>query len=44
MGKGIVASRLGQVAEVIIDGENGLCFVEPGDAGRPGASDRETGG
>jgi glycosyltransferase involved in cell wall biosynthesis len=31
MGKGIVASRLGQVAEVIIDGENGL-LVEPGDA------------
>jgi len=31
MGKGIVASRLGQVAEVIIEGENGL-LVEPGDA------------
>ena len=31
MGKGIVASRLGQVAEVIMDGENGL-LVEPGDA------------
>jgi glycosyltransferase involved in cell wall biosynthesis len=31
MGRGIVASRLGQVAEVIIDGENGL-LVEPGDA------------
>lgn len=31
MGKGIVASRLGQVAGVIIDGENGL-LVEPGDA------------
>jgi len=31
MGKGIVASRLGQVAEVIIDGENGL-LLEPGDA------------
>jgi glycosyltransferase involved in cell wall biosynthesis len=31
MGKGIVASRLGQVGEVVIDGENGL-LVEPGDA------------
>ena len=31
MGKGIVASRLGQVGEVIIDGENGL-LVTPGDA------------
>ena len=31
MGKGIVASRLGQVGEVIVDGENGL-LVEPGDA------------
>jgi glycosyltransferase involved in cell wall biosynthesis len=31
MGKGVVASRLGQVAEVIIEGENGL-LVEPGDA------------
>jgi len=31
MGKGIVASRLGQVAEVIIDGENGL-LVKAGDA------------
>jgi glycosyltransferase involved in cell wall biosynthesis len=30
MGKGIVASRLGQVGELIIDGENGL-LVEPGD-------------
>lgn len=30
MGKGLVASRLGQIAEVIIDGENGL-LVEPGD-------------
>jgi glycosyltransferase involved in cell wall biosynthesis len=32
MGKGIVASRIGQVAEVITDDENGL-LVEPGDAG-----------
>lgn len=32
MGKGLVASRLGQIAEVINDGENGL-LVEPGDAG-----------
>lgn len=31
MGKGIVASRLGQVSDVIIDGESGL-LVEPGDA------------
>jgi glycosyltransferase involved in cell wall biosynthesis len=31
MGKGIVASRLSQVGEVIVDGENGL-LVEPGDA------------
>ena len=31
MGKGIVASRIGQVAEVITDDENGL-LVEPGDA------------
>ena len=31
MGKGIVASRLGQVGQVVIDGENGL-LVEPGDA------------
>jgi glycosyltransferase involved in cell wall biosynthesis len=31
MGKGLVASRLGQIAEVIGDGENGL-IVEPGDA------------
>jgi glycosyltransferase involved in cell wall biosynthesis len=31
MGKGIVASRLGQVAEVITDGQNGL-LVEAGDA------------
>ena len=31
MGKGIIASRLGQVGEVIIDGENGL-LVKPGDA------------
>ena len=30
MAKPIVASRLGQIAEVIIDGENGL-LVEPGD-------------
>jgi glycosyltransferase involved in cell wall biosynthesis len=31
MGKAIVASRLGQIADVIVDGENGL-LVEPGDA------------
>lgn len=31
MGKGIVASPLGQIGEVIIDGENGL-VVSPGDA------------
>jgi glycosyltransferase involved in cell wall biosynthesis len=31
MGKGLVASRLGQIAEVIADDENGL-LVEPGDA------------
>lgn len=31
MGKGIVASLLGQIGEVIIDGENGL-VVKPGDA------------
>ena len=31
MGKGIVASRIGQVAEVITDDDNGL-LVEPGDA------------
>jgi glycosyltransferase involved in cell wall biosynthesis len=30
MAKPIVASRLGQIAEVIVDGENGL-LVEPGD-------------
>ena len=30
MGKGIVASRLGQVGQVVVDGENGL-LVEPGD-------------
>ncbi|HJZ68622.1 MAG TPA: glycosyltransferase family 4 protein [Blastocatellia bacterium] len=30
-GKAIVASRLGQIGEVIVDGENGL-LVEPGDA------------
>lgn len=30
-GKGIVASRLGQISEVIVDGKNGL-LVEPGDS------------
>jgi glycosyltransferase involved in cell wall biosynthesis len=30
MGKGIVASRLGQIGEVLVDGETAL-LVEPGD-------------
>jgi glycosyltransferase involved in cell wall biosynthesis len=32
MGKGIVASRLGQIGEVLVDGETAL-LVEPGDVG-----------
>lgn len=32
MGKGIVASRLGQIGDVLVDGETAL-LVEPGDAG-----------
>ena len=33
MGKGIVASRLGQIGDVLTDEESGL-LVEPGNAGR----------
>src|SRR5689334_6503366 len=32
MGKGIVASRLGQIGEVLVDGETAL-LVQPGDVG-----------
>ena len=32
MGKGIVASRLGQIGDVLVDGETAL-LVEPGDVG-----------
>ena len=37
MGKGIVASRLGQIGDVLIDEETAL-LVEPGDAGELAAA------
>src|SRR4029079_7092494 len=37
MGKGIVASRLGQIGEVLIDGETAL-LVEPGNVGELAAA------
>jgi glycosyltransferase involved in cell wall biosynthesis len=37
MGKGIVASRLGQIGDVLVDEETAL-LVEPGDAGELAAA------
>ena len=37
MGKGIVASRLGQIGEVLVDGETAL-LVEPGNVGELAAA------
>jgi glycosyltransferase involved in cell wall biosynthesis len=37
MGKGIVASRLGQIGDVLSDGDSAL-LVEPGHAGELGAA------